>query len=311
MDLGNALISNDIKMVFIYNFNPASSLPNQNKLRKVFERKDLFIVVQDLFLNETTKYADIVIPSKFDLETNDLIAPYYIPGLSINIAGPCPYPNCTSNYEFFQLLAKKINSNNDPIFLENDKSIVQNCIKLLPIKIQDDIRNIGYHIIFEPIDIPFQNLKFPTSNSRIQLSNFNLFFGENELERRLNRENNEFLLITPSFKQYIHSQLGQIHPNDLEVFEKVYLSQDDINKLKFKLGERVVVSNEFGTGEFIIDQSQSLKSGVVMIYSGCPLGSQNRTNVNFFITDRSEGLGHSGSYNSVIVKLKRIQSGSK
>ncbi|MFX0057827.1 MAG: molybdopterin-dependent oxidoreductase [Candidatus Hodarchaeota archaeon] len=308
IDLGSKLSSNEIKMVFIYNFNPASSLPNQNNLRKALKRKDLFIVVQEIFLNETTKYADIVIPSKFDLETNDLITPYYIAGLSINQAGSCPYPNCTSNFELFQLLAQKIDWINDPIFFENDESIVQNCLKLLPLKIQNDIKNLGYHLLFDPDDIPFQDLIFPTSNGRIQLENYQFFFGLDELEQRLNREVNEFLLITPSFKQYIHSQLGQINPKYLEVFEKVYLTQNDINKSNFKRGEKVIVSNEFGNGVFIVEESQSLKSGVVMIFSGCPLSSTNRTNVNILITDRSEELGFSGSYNSAVVKISKIKS---
>ncbi|MFX1551382.1 MAG: molybdopterin-dependent oxidoreductase, partial [Promethearchaeota archaeon] len=100
--LGSFLSSGKTNMLFIYNFNPASSLPNQNLLRRALLRKDLFVIVLDMFLNETTKYADIVIPAKFDLESYDLISPYYIPGLSINIGGPCPYQDCLSNYEFFQ-----------------------------------------------------------------------------------------------------------------------------------------------------------------------------------------------------------------
>lgn len=307
IDLGSKLSSNQIKIMFIYNFNPASSLPNQNKLRKALKRKDLFIVVQELFLNETTKYADIVIPSKFDLESNDLITPYYVPGISINQAGPCPYPDCTSNFEFFQRLAENLNWNNDAEFFEDEEMVLQKCIQLLPSKIRADINNNGYHVLFKHDEIPFNNLIFPTQNNRIQLGNFQFFFGLDELEQRLNRERNEFLLITPSFKNYIHSQLGQIHPNYSGVFEKVYISPEDINKFNFIRGEKVIVSNKFGSQEFTVDESQSLKSGVVMIYSGCPLNSSNKTNVNILITDQPEELGFSGSYNSAIVKINKIK----
>ena len=75
--LGENIASGKYKMVFIYNFNPASSLPNHNQIRESLMREDLFIIVLENFLNETTKFANIVIPSKFDLETNDLINPYY------------------------------------------------------------------------------------------------------------------------------------------------------------------------------------------------------------------------------------------
>lgn len=99
--LGNELLSGEYNLLFIYNLNPVSSLPNQNLLRKALINEDLYIVVLDMFLNATTKYADIVIPAEFDLECNDFISSYYIPGLSVNIGGPCPFQYCLSNFEFF------------------------------------------------------------------------------------------------------------------------------------------------------------------------------------------------------------------
>ena len=126
--LGSYLSTGNFKMLFIYNFNPASSLPNQNLLRRALLNKNLFVVVLDMFLNETTKYANIVIPAKFDLESNDLISPYYIPGVSINLGGPCPYQDCMTNYEFFQQLAWKLGFKDNPIFQESEEKIFHNCI---------------------------------------------------------------------------------------------------------------------------------------------------------------------------------------
>jgi len=108
VSLGSSLSSNKFKMLFVYNLNAASSLQNQTLLRKSLSRDDLYVVVLDMFLNETTKFADIVIPAKFDLECADFVTPYFTPGISINQGGPCPYSDCLSNYEFFQLLARKL-----------------------------------------------------------------------------------------------------------------------------------------------------------------------------------------------------------
>ena len=134
--LGSFLSSGKYKMLFVYNFNPASSLPNQNLLRRALLREDLFVIVLDMFFNETTKYADIVIPAKFDLESYDLISPYYIPGLSINNGGPCPYQDCLSNYEFFQQLAWGISLENTQIFHESEETIFKNSVRMLPSNIQ-------------------------------------------------------------------------------------------------------------------------------------------------------------------------------
>ncbi|MFX1410607.1 MAG: molybdopterin-dependent oxidoreductase [Promethearchaeota archaeon] len=305
INLGHALLSEDFKMLFIYNFNPASSLPNQNLIRRSLSREDLFIVVQELFFNETTKYADIVIPSKFDLESHDIITPYYIPGLSINEAGPCPYPDCLSNYEFYQQLAWKIGWSDDSTFQEDEKSIVKNCLKLLPANIQEDIKTQGYHLLFNQNDIPFEDLSFPTSSKRIQLSSLDFKFGKNYLKQRLKRKDNEFFLISPSSKFYLHSQLGQINHQALEMFNKIFLNRFDIKNLDLESGNEVLVLNKYARCNYIIEELNSLRTGIALIYSGSPLITKN---VNFLIPDIPEELGFSGAYNSAIVKIKKLPS---
>jgi ferredoxin-nitrate reductase len=52
-----------IKLLWISATNPAVSLPELSRVRKILEKKDLFVVVQDAFLTETAKYADVVLPA--------------------------------------------------------------------------------------------------------------------------------------------------------------------------------------------------------------------------------------------------------
>jgi anaerobic selenocysteine-containing dehydrogenase len=52
-----------IKMLWISGTNPAVSMPNLAKIRKILKSKELFVVVQDAFLTETTNYADVVFPA--------------------------------------------------------------------------------------------------------------------------------------------------------------------------------------------------------------------------------------------------------
>ncbi|MHA2122795.1 MAG: molybdopterin-dependent oxidoreductase, partial [Promethearchaeota archaeon] len=231
ISLGKTLLSGDYKMLFVYNFNPVSSLPNQRILRDALLHKDLFIVVLDMFFNETTKYADIIIPAKFDLETSDIIAPYYIPSLSINSGGPCPYPNCMSNYEFFQQLGWRVEGKNSPYFRETGEEIFNRCLTMLPPMISKDLRSKGFHLQFDQEQIPFRNLKFPTPDTKIQIHNVNFSFGEDELDRKNNRKENEFILISPSHYHFLHSQLGRLNPKYLEDFGKIFLNSRDIADL--------------------------------------------------------------------------------
>jgi anaerobic selenocysteine-containing dehydrogenase len=52
-----------IRMLWISATNPAVSLPNLARVRKILANPELFIVVQDAFLTETTEFADVVLPA--------------------------------------------------------------------------------------------------------------------------------------------------------------------------------------------------------------------------------------------------------
>jgi ferredoxin-nitrate reductase len=52
-----------IRMLWIQATNPAVSLPNLPRIRKILGNRNLFVVVQDAFMTETAEFADVVLPS--------------------------------------------------------------------------------------------------------------------------------------------------------------------------------------------------------------------------------------------------------
>lgn len=52
-----------IRMLWISATNPAVSLPELSRIRKILKKRNLFVVVQDAFLTETAKLADVVLPA--------------------------------------------------------------------------------------------------------------------------------------------------------------------------------------------------------------------------------------------------------
>jgi len=52
-----------IKLLWVSATNPAVSLPELARIRRILAQPDLFVVVQDMFLNETAALADVVLPA--------------------------------------------------------------------------------------------------------------------------------------------------------------------------------------------------------------------------------------------------------
>jgi formate dehydrogenase alpha subunit len=69
IEIFHAVETGDIKAIYIMGENPALSDPNLNRTRKALEMVD-FLVVQDIFLSETARYADVVLPSACFAEKN-------------------------------------------------------------------------------------------------------------------------------------------------------------------------------------------------------------------------------------------------
>lgn len=61
VEMINEALAGNIKALYVFGENPAISDPNLNHSREALEKVD-FLVVQDIFLTETAKYADVVLP---------------------------------------------------------------------------------------------------------------------------------------------------------------------------------------------------------------------------------------------------------
>lgn len=65
-----------VHALFVYNSNPGAVAPNQNAVRRGLARPDLFTVVHELFFNDTTDYADYILPATTFLEHTDIQGAY-------------------------------------------------------------------------------------------------------------------------------------------------------------------------------------------------------------------------------------------
>jgi anaerobic selenocysteine-containing dehydrogenase len=75
-----------VNVLFVYNCNPAATIPDQNRVLQGLQRNDLFTVVFEQVMTDTALYADVVLPNTTFLEGYDF-AKAYGP-MNIDLARP-------------------------------------------------------------------------------------------------------------------------------------------------------------------------------------------------------------------------------
>jgi anaerobic selenocysteine-containing dehydrogenase len=97
-----------LKALFVYNSNPAAIAPEHNRVVRGLKRSDLFTVVAEQFLTDTTDYADIVLPATTFFEHRDLQTAYGHYFVQISQQAIEPLGECRSNVEIFRALARQM-----------------------------------------------------------------------------------------------------------------------------------------------------------------------------------------------------------
>ncbi|WP_018228038.1 molybdopterin-containing oxidoreductase family protein [Methyloversatilis universalis] len=111
LDLGAALtgampLDPPIQSLFVYNSNPVSQAPAAGTIVEGLLREDLFTVCSELFMTDTAKYADILLPATMQAEQLDIMVTWGHFYVSLNQPAIAPPGECVPNVELFRRLAK-------------------------------------------------------------------------------------------------------------------------------------------------------------------------------------------------------------
>jgi anaerobic selenocysteine-containing dehydrogenase len=113
-----------VKALYVYNSNPASIVPNQELVLRGLAREDLFTVVHEQHLTDTTDYADIVLPATTSMEHTDLYKSFG--HLYVQLADPVigPAGESRSNWQVVRLLARAMGLT-DPHFAKDEPTLMR------------------------------------------------------------------------------------------------------------------------------------------------------------------------------------------
>ncbi len=172
-DLCSTTLAPPIRALMVWSCNPAVTVPNQNAILRGLAREDLFTVVHDLFVTETARYADYVLPAVSQIESLDIIPAWGHHYLSMSRPAIAPCGEAVSNTELFRRLAAAL-GRTEPWLFESDETLLRAALAsghpYLEGITYERLWNEGYAHFTLPEDFrPFAHGGFPTASGKAEL----------------------------------------------------------------------------------------------------------------------------------------------
>ncbi len=121
---GELKLDPPLKALVVYNSNPVTVCPEQDKVLAGLARDDLFTVVSEHFITDTAAYADIVLPATTQLEQLDIMFSWGQLYVTLNEPAIEPRGEAVPNTELFRRLAARMGLE-DPGFRRTDEEMVR------------------------------------------------------------------------------------------------------------------------------------------------------------------------------------------
>ena len=285
---------NPVKSIFITKCNPLNQFPNLNKTIEAFKKIE-FKVCFDMFMTETAKHCDLVIPVTNTLESEDIIySSMHNPVLLYNEKVVEPINPLLDEFYFFRKLADIMKITEYP---QVDKKEYLNSI-LTPLDITIEVLK-EKELLFTGNDIAWKDKNFSTPSGKIEIYSKKAMESGNSpypVYIASEKPNTEFpiRLISAHYKDSIFSQ----HFTDVQGKSDIFVSKNIFEK--FCNREFVEVESIFGKIQCQIKCDNNLKDNLAYVYIGW---HHRHGNPNFLCSNGSSEMGGQITYNNTFVRI--------
>lgn len=309
-ELGKVLtngVTPPIKGLFVYNCNPAITVPDQNAVLEGLTREDLFTVVFDQIMTDTARYADVVLPATTFLEHHDVrraYGAYVVGGIRpvIERRG-----EARPNYEVFADLGRAMGLEDEAFTWDAETALDKliDAIELPGKEVDRDRLREGRVERYDfpgPTPVQFGNVFPATSDGKIHLTPAALG-SEPYRYRPLESKGFPLAFVSPASTKSINSTLGEWSYRELELT----LHPKDASARRITNGGRVRVFNRLGEVFAKARVSDRVREGVVVVPKGAwrKVATNGQTTTALCPADVQE-VGGGACFNDARVEVERI-----
>ncbi len=290
--LNDAELDPPIKALVVYNSNPAAIAPNAGLVRRGLEREDLLTVVSDLFVTDTARYADYVLPATSFIEHWDLLFPWGHTYAVLNRPAIAPVGEAVSNGELFRRLAGAMGLHG-PDFEESDESMVRRAV---PDELWPELSERGWVRMPLREAPPFADGGFPTDDGRAHL-----WAGDWSPPPPPGPE--PLVMVSAKYGlHFLNSSYSHLprHARP-EGAPHVVMHVGDAGARGIRAGDRVMVRNSRGCLDLVAVVGEDVRPGVVAV----PHGYWGAASANLLTTDGLSDRGGGADFYSTRVEVEK------
>ncbi len=315
-----ALDGPPVRMAWIERGNPAVQCPDSPSVVRALRSLD-FRVVTDLFLTDTAREADVVLPAKTMFEQSDVITAYWHPYVQLRRRVVDPPAGVLPETEVYRRLAHRLGF--EPAAVEeelpasDDDSIEAFLARRLapfPELGLDRLRN-GPALAPGWPEVAFADLDFATPSGRIELHSAEavrrwdvdaLPLWRPPAERPGAGDAPPLQLLTPNSANRVHSQLVNVaSARRLEGPPAVSIAPADAAARRVADGDLVRVFNRRGELRLPARIDAGLRPGCVSIPNGW--WRADGAAVNLLSAARETDMGHGAAFHDTAVDVERAE----
>jgi anaerobic selenocysteine-containing dehydrogenase len=308
--LGRALTEYDdppVKVLFVYNCNPAATVPDQRRVLHGLERDDLFTVVFEQVMTDTALYADVVLPATTFLEGYDFAKAYGPLHLDLGKQVVDAAGEARSNADVFGDLAQRLG-----ILREDEPTgeldLMLRVLDTLPPAIGAELRDgrtPAPPFGFAPVQ--FVDVLPNTPDRKVNLFpeplDASAPMGLYRYQPDPATDRYPLALISPASERTISSTLGELPRPDV----KLVMHPDDAGARGLTDGDLVRIFNELGEVHCTLRVAPSIRRGTVSL----PKGIWRRTTRNnatgtALVPDTLTDLGGGACFNDARVQVASL-----
>lgn len=296
-----------IRSLFVYNCNPAVTLPDQARVLEGLARSDLFTVVFDQVLTDTAMYADVLLPATTFLEHYDYAKAYG--SLSLQLARPViePVGESRANNDVFLDLVRRLglSRDDDPT---DDLDAMLASLAGLPEAIGEELRETWKATPpYGGRPVQFVDVFPKTADGKVNLCPPSLDaeapLGLYGYQADPGSARYPFALISPASERTVSSTLGELPRPDVVV----EINPQDAEPQQIEDGDTVRLFNDQGEVQVRARVSPLVRPGTLSM----PKGVWRRHTVNgwtsnVLVPDTLTDLGAGACFNDARVNIMKV-----